>query len=406
VARAVDEQTRHDVVVKQLAASPGSAHYSVERARFLRAARLRIAHPVVVNAVDSGEENGELYAVFPHVPGRELDVYTACRGGRLAAPLAVRVIAPLADALAVAHANGVVHRDVKPANVLITDAGGVRLIDFGICRVTREPTLTTSAGVLGTPSFMAPEQALGPASVDGRADMYALAALLYFLLTGRPPLQSASPETVLHALQHQVPVQVGRLVPTVPAALDSVCMRGLAKRPEHRFPNMPEFAQALRSACPTEPATVFCPSCGQAAAHDSAFCASCGAALGDCLPVGPRCLACGAPVGSGGACATCRRPFSPHGHRLEFVTGALMGGVFLIPEGEYAVGRQELLPRDRHISRAHLWVSCVDGSVQFQNASAANPTHIGGRAFSGWCMLAAGVEVDVARNRAVYYTNP
>lgn len=405
VARAVDELTGADVVVKQLTASPGSPHYAVELARFRRAARLQIAHPVVVNPIGHGEEAGDAFTVFPYVSGRELDLYAARCGGRLAALHAVRIIAPLADALAAVHAHGVVHRDVKPGNVLVSDEGAVRLIDFGISRLTHEPTLTTGAGLLGTPSYMAPEQAVRPAGADARADVYALTALLYFLLAGWPPLQVTAPDALLQALQHQVPPPLRQFAPTAPSALEAVCVRGLAKRPDDRFQSMREFASALRGACPAGAASSFCPSCSQAAAHDTSFCAACGAALVAAPPFAPQCLACGAPAGTGSACSACRRPFSLHGHRLEFIGGALAGRIFWIPAGEYVVGRRELLARDQHISRAHLRVVCNDGTVQLRDAGSRNPLQVDGRPLAGACVLMPGVIIDVAHNRAVYHTN-
>jgi hypothetical protein len=314
----------------------------------------------------------------------------------------VHIAAELASALTVVHAQGVVHRDIKPANILIGADGQVRLVDFGIAHLLREPTITRGHGLLGTANYTAPEQAVNSTAVDGRADVYSLAAVTYFLLIGSPPFRGPSPDALLRAAAQDRPVPPRQLDPRIPEQVSNACLRGLAQQPAQRFQTAEDFRNALVDGAGHAAEAGFCPSCGTTAGPDAEYCAGCGAGLGLHIETAARCLACGASVGQLAACPACRRRFGRVDHRLLFSGGALAGHVFRVPEGEYVVGRTELLARDQHISRRQLRVVCANGSVQVQHAGGANTTFVAGRPAERLMPLQAGFELIIAGNNATY----
>jgi len=230
------------VMRPELAATMGAT-------RFLReietAAQLQ--HPHILPLHDSGEANGFLYFVMPYVEGESLRGRLA-RGGELPVGDAVRVLRDVADALAHAHARGVIHRDIKPDNVLLSGRHAL-VTDFGVAKAVSEATgrqsITTVGVALGTPSYMAPEQAAADPHVDQRADIYALGCLAYELLAGHPPFQGDSPQQVLAAHVTQAPVPVTSSRPVVPGPLNAVVMRCLEKKPADRWQTAEELLLQL-----------------------------------------------------------------------------------------------------------------------------------------------------------------
>ena len=211
--------------------------------RFLHEIRIaaRLTHPHVLPVHDSGEANGLLYYVMPFIDGETLRA-RLIREGRLPLPDAVRLLRELADALAYAHAHGVVHRDLKPENVLLS-GGHAIVADFGIAKALHAATHgdgaasrgLTSAGVaLGTPAYMAPEQAVGDTRTDHRADLYALGVLGYELLAGAHPFGVRSPQALLMAHLTEVPSPLGDRRADTPRVLAALIMRLLEKLPEDR----------------------------------------------------------------------------------------------------------------------------------------------------------------------------
>jgi hypothetical protein len=222
--------------------------------RFRREARAaaRLQHPNVVAVFDAGEEDGLAWLAMEFVQGLSLDQIVSARGPYPAAE-AVALGLTLARALAYVHEQGVLHRDLKPDNVLL-DAGDVpRVTDFGLVRLLDEESgLTQTGSLLGTPGYMSPEQAGGrPDAVDVRTDVYGLGATLFALLTGRPPFQGQSIMELMAQIVDGVPPRPSSLAP-VPRAVDDVILRCLEKEPADRYPDMAALAEAL-AACQVTP---------------------------------------------------------------------------------------------------------------------------------------------------------
>jgi serine/threonine-protein kinase len=204
-------------------------------ARFLReaTAAARLSHPNVVAIFDAGSDDETHYIVMEHIQGRtlrqELDEH-----GPLPAEEAVAIGSAVAAALQAAHAQGLIHRDVKPGNVMLTDDGRVKVVDFGIARVADAAPITQTAALLGTPQYLAPEQAQG-SSLDARADLYALGVCLYELLTGSPPFADGTPVAIAYRHIHEQPRPPSQLRPDMPAWLESVVLKAMAKDPQARY---------------------------------------------------------------------------------------------------------------------------------------------------------------------------
>jgi serine/threonine protein kinase len=221
----------------------------VARERFLREIRIatRLKHPGIVPVIGSGEVNGTLYCVMPYVAGETLRERIA-RERQLAVRDAVVIAREVADALAFAHEHGFIHRDVKPGNILLHD-GHALVADFGIARAidssTDANTMTSSGIAMGTPAYMAPEQALRDSGIDGRVDVYALGCVLYEMLAGEPPFSGVTPWTVAARHMSQAPAPLQALRPDIPPALNDIVMRALAKVPAGRFPTAQAMSEAL-----------------------------------------------------------------------------------------------------------------------------------------------------------------
>jgi hypothetical protein len=234
-----------EVAIKVVKAGPDSGDLV---ARLRREARLaaRLAHPNIVPLHAFGEVGGTPYFVMGYVRGEPLAARLR-RDGRLPEEEARRILAQVADALDHAHRQGIVHRDVKPDNVLLEDDGGRPLLtDFGVAKAMGGAETATRAGsVVGTPHYMSPEQASGREDVDARSDLYALGVLGYAMLAGRLPFEGASAADVLAKHLTQEPAPLRSLVPSVSEATAQVVARCLAKDPAHRWPDARSLRRAL-----------------------------------------------------------------------------------------------------------------------------------------------------------------
>ena len=246
VYRANQPSLGRQVAIKVL--SDELARDETFRERFLREARAvaQLTHPNILPVYDFGkdEETGALYYVMQLVDGGTLSQ-------RLEQPMsveeAVRIIVQIARALDYAHRHGVIHRDVKPANVLLTPDGRPLLSDFGIAHIMQETHLTQTGTSLGTPAYMSPEQARGELA-DHRSDQYALGIMAYELLTGSVPFQADTPVGLLHQHAFVPPEPLRKLRPGLPKNLEKVVMRALAKYPVQRYASAGEFADELEAA--------------------------------------------------------------------------------------------------------------------------------------------------------------
>ena len=233
VWQAYDEELGRPVAIKLLHARRLESADSVDR--FEREARTLalLTHPGIVTVIDRGETDGRPFIVCELVDGRDLHERISLEGS-LPVAEALAIAVQVAAALAYAHARGVIHRDVKPHNVLLTADGHAKLTDFGIARVDDAPALTNPGRVLGTGDYVAPEQAQGH-PLDGRADIYALGALLYHCLTGGPPYRGASfVEIAEQHLRAPIP-DVQARCPEASDGVAAIVRRALAKRPDDRF---------------------------------------------------------------------------------------------------------------------------------------------------------------------------
>ena len=247
VFRAYDASTDRVVALKVL--PPNLAEDREFQHRFRREARIAASlnDPHVVPIHSFGEIDGRLHVDMRLIEGRDLGQYIAENGGRLSPERAVAVIEQVAAALDSAHKVGLIHRDIKPKNILVTTARDfVYLIDFGIARTAADTALTHTGHTMGTVAYMAPERFRG--TTDHRADVYSLACVLHECLTGKRPFAGDSLEQQLNAHLNTPPPPPSTIAPGIPPALDAVVARGMAKDVDNRYQSAMELAEAARAA--------------------------------------------------------------------------------------------------------------------------------------------------------------
>ena len=246
VYRAVDRRLKRLVAIKVL--PPELAYDPAIRTRFTREAQTsaQLAHPHIVPIYDVGERDGLAYFVMALIPGGTLGALLAAEP-RQEVGEARRLICEVADALAYAHVRGVIHRDVKPENILLdADTGRAFVTDFGIARAIEAGTrLTITGNAIGTPTYMSPEQATGEREVDGRSDVYSLGVIGYQMLTGRVPFAASNSMALLLKHVSERPRPIAELRPDAPRAVQDAVERALCKAPEDRWPTAAAMRDAL-----------------------------------------------------------------------------------------------------------------------------------------------------------------
>ena len=405
LVKALDQDTGDEVVLKQLSTPKDNPGYAEAVARFKRAANICIGYPGVIDPIAYFEEDGEHIIVMPFVQGVTLTQHMMQNGGSLSCDEVCRIVREVAKALAKIHEKHVVHRDLKPDNIMITDDGDVVIVDFGICKNSNEQTITSGNGVVGTLLYMSPQQLDNAASVDHRADLYALGVILYLMLTGQDPMTGNTAGEIATKILKHTPCPPNQIDPSIPEHVSQACMCLVEKLPQDRFQSADEFIAALAGTTPVASGEHFCGQCGSKIRKEFRFCYNCGTQISPTCNGSGRCLACGALAGSSPTCPSCGRPFGVSGHLLSFTSGSLTGTVFRIPEGIYRVGRNELLPTEGHISRRHFLVACSNGSVLVQDAGSANKTYVGGARADLPTPLTLSQQLCIAGNTATYNHN-
>ncbi len=246
VYKARQKSLGRTVALKMILAGQLATDDDVQRFRLEAEAAAGLEHSAIVPIYEIGEQNGQHYFSMAYVDGESLA--EAVSAGPMPIQKAVAIMQQVTAAIAYAHQSGIIHRDLKPANILITPEGQPRITDFGLAKKIGNDNGPTIAGdVMGTPNYMPPEQAGGDSSQVGTcSDIYSLGAILYCLVTGRPPFQSANPLDTLVQVVNKEPVAPRLLNPGIPIDVETICLKCLAKDPKRRYQSAQELADELQ----------------------------------------------------------------------------------------------------------------------------------------------------------------
>jgi beta-lactam-binding protein with PASTA domain/predicted Ser/Thr protein kinase len=244
VYRGVDPVLNRTVAIKVLLPQFARDASFVERFRREAQAAARLNHPNIVSVYDTGADGDTQYIVMEFIEGRTLAEFLDA--GRRPTPVqAAEIAQKVCSALTAAHSQGVIHRDIKPGNIMVTREGTVKVMDFGIARITSGvETAPQTSAVLGTASYLSPEQAQG-GPLDARTDIYSLGTVLYEMLAGRPPFMGESPVAVAYKQVNEAPIPPSQINADIPPRLDAVVMRALSKNPANRYQTAKEFSEDL-----------------------------------------------------------------------------------------------------------------------------------------------------------------
>ena len=246
VYRAVDLRTGHNVAVKVLRLEYNEDREFISRFQREAEAASKMTHHNIVNLLDVGMDGENRYLVMEYVQGKTLRAVIQERG-KLSAPLACQIAIRILSALEHAHRNGIVHRDIKPQNILVHEDGHIKVADFGIARIADSATLTHGDNVMGSVHYFSPEQARGEGATAA-SDIYSTGIVLYEMLTGRVPYDGDNPVAVAMQHLHAAPEPIQSISPDVPPSVVRVCMRAMEKNPAARYQTAREMATDLRAA--------------------------------------------------------------------------------------------------------------------------------------------------------------
>jgi serine/threonine-protein kinase len=215
--------------------------------RFLREIKMtrRISHPNVVKVFDLGSWKEHKYITMEYIEGVNLEQWVRLQS-RLDIPEAIRMLVAVAQGIESAHALGIIHRDIKPQNILLKDGKVPKVLDFGIARASEGGDMTTSGFVMGSPKYMSPEQ-VQAMPLDARTDIYSMGVLMYFVFTGREPFVGDTPSVIAYKHIGEAPRPPREINPAIPDWLNDIILKALAKDREQRFASADELARALQS---------------------------------------------------------------------------------------------------------------------------------------------------------------
>ena len=246
VYRAIDRNTGHPVAVKVLKPEFNRDAEFVSRFQREAEAASKMIHHNIVNLLDVGMDGDNRFLIMEHVKGQTLKE-VILEHGRLGAPTAAQIAIRILSALQHAHKNGIIHRDIKPQNILMNAEGHVKVADFGIARMANTSTLTRGDSVMGSVHYFSPEQAQGQ-GCDVTSDIYSVGVTLYEMLTGRVPFDGDSPVAIAMQHLHAQPEDIHHFAPDVPDAICHVCLKAMEKNPAYRYASAREMAAELRKA--------------------------------------------------------------------------------------------------------------------------------------------------------------
>ena len=244
IYKGIDPVIQRHVAIKTISSHIPSAEQSALKERFIREAQAagRLQHINIVSIFEYGEDADQAFIAMEFVEGVTLTDKLHARV-QFTIPEICSIMIKVLNALEYAHSMGVVHRDIKPGNIILTESGEVKVTDFGIARL-ESSTMTQIGTVLGTPGYMSPEQLVGE-NVDNRSDIFSAGAMLYELLTGEKAYSGTTFTSVMYKILNTDPIPPASICPTVPEAFDEIIRKALEKKPENRYQSAAAFAAAI-----------------------------------------------------------------------------------------------------------------------------------------------------------------